>query len=266
MITMTSRETIEEAHNAHHPSEGGWLADGSALEKLYFSLDDGGPHTSKWSHAFDVYERHLARFRGTDVVLLEIGINHGGSMRLWREYFGPRATIMGADVFDSSFMQGNPLYGSPNITFIGNETHNPRHTAWWEQLRRLVPRLDVLIDDGGHTANLQKQSLTMGVPMLHPGGVYLCEDIGDFSEKGSIVRLAAQQYLLGEDGFYPFKWGRGMTKQKRLTWVQRELFSMSAYPHMLVVERLTRPRNRINHKGVGNITKTGKRPKGTHMG
>lgn len=264
---MSAGETILAlAANSAHQSEGGWLAGASTLANLYYSLDDGGPHTSKWSHAFDIYERHLARFRGTDVFLLEIGINHGGSLRLWRQYFGPRATIMGADVFDSSFMQGNPLYGAPNITFIGNQTHNPRHAAWWKELRRLVPRLDVLIDDGGHTANLQKQSLTMGIPMLHPGGVYVCEDIQDNMAKQSIVRLAAQQYMLGEEGFYPFKWGHGMARQKSLTKVQRELFSMSAYPHMLVVERLTRPRSRVNHKGVGNITKTGKRPKGTHMG
>ena len=42
----------------------------------------------------EAYESHLAKFRGTDVVIAEVSIYSGGSLRMWREYFGPKATMM----------------------------------------------------------------------------------------------------------------------------------------------------------------------------
>ena len=156
---------------------GSWLGTPSALETTFRNLDRDGPRTRKWAHGFAVVDRHLSRFRGTDVVLLEIGINMGGSLRLWREYLGKRATIIGVDVFDASFMQGNPLYGSPNLTIDADYHkgfHPVRSEAFWTNLSRAVPRLDVIVDDGGHTAVLQRASLDYGVPRLAPGGVYIC--------------------------------------------------------------------------------------------
>ena len=52
----------------------------------------------KWHHYFDVYEKFMAPFRGTDVRLLEIGVARGGSLRMWREYLGPAARISGAEL------------------------------------------------------------------------------------------------------------------------------------------------------------------------
>ena len=55
---------------------------------------------SKWTHYFDVYHRHFARYRGTPCTIVEIGVYHGGSLELWRDYFGPRARIIGVDIED----------------------------------------------------------------------------------------------------------------------------------------------------------------------
>jgi len=40
-----------------------------------------------------------------------------------------------------------------------------------------VPRIDILIDDGGHTPEQQIVTLEEMLPYISPGGVYLCEDI-----------------------------------------------------------------------------------------
>ena len=56
-----------------------------------------GPVVWKWRHYFSIYERHLRRFRGTDVHFCEVGIFSGGSMRMWRWYFGEKATIYGVE-------------------------------------------------------------------------------------------------------------------------------------------------------------------------
>jgi hypothetical protein len=52
----------------------------------------------KWLHYFDIYERHFARFRGREIHMMEIGVYHGGSLQMWKHYFGPKATIYGVDI------------------------------------------------------------------------------------------------------------------------------------------------------------------------
>ncbi len=52
----------------------------------------------KWAHYFDIYDRHFARFRDKEIVILEIGVSQGGSLQMWKDYFGPKAKIYGIDV------------------------------------------------------------------------------------------------------------------------------------------------------------------------
>src|SRR3989344_1191002 len=66
------------------------------LEKYFDSNTKNLMH--KWMHYFDIYDRHFSRFPGTDVHLLEIGVSQGGSLQMWKGYFGPRAVIYGADI------------------------------------------------------------------------------------------------------------------------------------------------------------------------
>jgi cephalosporin hydroxylase len=65
--------------------------------RAYF---ESGPERllHKWVHYFDVYHRHLAPYRGQAVTLVEFGVFHGGSLRMWRDYFGRRARIVGVDI------------------------------------------------------------------------------------------------------------------------------------------------------------------------
>ena len=57
-----------------------------------------GRNTSKWSQYFPAYERHFSRFINHSFVFLEIGVRYGGSLPLWRQYFGPNAIIVGIDI------------------------------------------------------------------------------------------------------------------------------------------------------------------------
>ena len=52
----------------------------------------------KWSHYFEVYERYLSGIRRNSPTVVEIGVQLGGSVQMWREYFGSAARIYGIDV------------------------------------------------------------------------------------------------------------------------------------------------------------------------
>ena len=66
------------------------------LEKYFAS--NTGKLMDKWKHYFEVYDRHFSRFRGTAVHLVEFGVFQGGSLQMWKHYFGPRAKIYGVDI------------------------------------------------------------------------------------------------------------------------------------------------------------------------
>ena len=66
------------------------------LEK-YFT-ENTGRLITKWKHYFEIYDKHLSRFRGTDVHVVEFGVYQGGSLRMWKQYFGPESKIYGIDI------------------------------------------------------------------------------------------------------------------------------------------------------------------------
>jgi len=123
----------------------------------------------KWLHYFDIYERHFERFRGTDVHVLEIGVYHGGSLQMWKDYFGPRARIFGVDLVEVCKL----LEEDQIEIFIGDQGDR----GFLRALAARLPRIDILIDDGGHVLAHQIATFEELFPAISPTGVYLCEDL-----------------------------------------------------------------------------------------
>jgi len=121
-----------------------------------------GRQIDKWRHYFDVYEKHFARYVGTPVRMLEIGIDHGGSLQMWKEYFGPQATIIGIDIEPRC-----AEYREPQI-----EVHIRDQCD--SSIAQLGP-FDIVLDDGSH--QIKHQEMTYDHLWPRCRGVYLIEDI-----------------------------------------------------------------------------------------
>ena len=61
-------------------------------------LTNTGRRVDKWTHYFPIYEKHLKDWRNRTLTFLEIGVAKGGSLQMWKRYFGPMATIVGIDI------------------------------------------------------------------------------------------------------------------------------------------------------------------------
>jgi hypothetical protein len=135
----------------------------------YFQNHKEGQGIWKWEHYFDIYHRHFSKFVGQKVNVLEIGIYSGGSLEMWRSYFGERSHIYGIDIQEAC-----KKYENDHISvFIGDQEDR----SFWNNFRKGIEGIDILIDDGGHTPEQQQITLEEMLPHIRPGGVYLCEDV-----------------------------------------------------------------------------------------
>lgn len=118
-----------------------------------------GRQIDKWRHYFPIYEKHFAKYVGTAVRVLEIGVDHGGSLQMWKSYFGFQARVVGVDI--------NPAcadYAEAQIEIvIADQCKLPE-----------LGKFDIIIDDGSHICAHQSITYREMWPRCH--GVYLIED------------------------------------------------------------------------------------------
>jgi hypothetical protein len=129
----------------------------------------GGKGLMKQDTYPDAYHRHFSRFQRSAVTMLEIGVLGGGSLQMWRTYFGPQSRIIGLDI-DPECRQHA---GEGIEVFIGDQAD----AAFLESLVEEVGPIDIVVDDGGHEKEQQVTSFEVLFPRLSPTGVYACEDV-----------------------------------------------------------------------------------------
>jgi len=123
----------------------------------------------KWMHYFEIYVRHFAPFRGLPITMLEIGVSHGGSLQMWKHYFGPQARIYGMDIDPRC-----SVLAEENVEIIiGDQSDR----AFLRKLRHELPPFDIVLDDGGHGMEQLIVTFEELFPHVRDGGVYLAEDL-----------------------------------------------------------------------------------------
>lgn len=109
--------------------------------------------------------------------VLEVGIQQGGSIKLWRDYF-TNAMVYGLDIIKFNEINSHLIKDDPRIvlytgvnaydsTFVANHLS---HTKY-----------DMMLDDGPHTLETMKQFIQMYLPLLSDTGIMAIEDVQDIS-------------------------------------------------------------------------------------
>tara|TARA_A100000171_G_C2139299_1_gene153336 strand:- start:273 stop:1061 length:789 start_codon:yes stop_codon:yes gene_type:complete len=206
----------------------------SDLEK-YFN-QNSGRLVHKWSHYFDIYDRHFKRFRGEPVVILEIGVFHGGSLQMWKNYFGDKVKIYGVDI--------NPdckALEEENVEiFIGSQSDK----FFLRDLKAKIPRADIIIDDGGHTMTQQRITFEELFDHVKEDGIYLCEDMhtsywleygGGVKRRGTFIEYSKKLI----DSLNAYHSRQSSFKPSSFT---KSVDSLHFYDSVLVIEKKNRPK------------------------
>ena len=123
----------------------------------------------KWKHYFPVYERHFRDFVYKPVTFLEIGCGLGGSLQMWKRYFGPHARIIGIDILPRC-----KEYEEDQIDVrIGPQ----QDTTFLQSLIDEFGTPDIVLDDGSHVMSHVVSSFQYLYPRTAKNGIYMVEDL-----------------------------------------------------------------------------------------
>ena len=174
----------------------------------------------KWLHYFEIYHRHLSSFISKQPTLLEIGVYGGGSLDMWQDYFNQGCQIIGVDID-----QRCQHYANDNISIvIGDQSDR----QFWHKFKSQTPELDIVIDDGGHRAFQQIVTLEECLPLIKPGGVYICEDVHGFDNVFLDYIHGLSKTIHSYDEKSQFK--------VKANAVQQHVQSIHLYPYVVVIQ------------------------------
>ena len=124
--------------------------------------------SSKYTKYFDVYEKLFNKYKGKDINFLEIGVQNGGSLEIWKNYFGENSKIIGIDLNPSC-----KKFEKDNIYIeIGSQSDQ----RFWADFFSKYGMIDIVLDDGGHTNYQQIVTLDCCIKKIKDGGLLITED------------------------------------------------------------------------------------------
>lgn len=232
------------------------------LEQIYYSHT--GRRIFKWHHYLAIYDRHLQAYKAlaaqniiqeTTAVapkgklrILEIGVQNGGSLQMWRRFFGAEAIIFGIDI-DPKCKQ---FEEDDCHVRIGDQS-DPSFLA---SVIAEMGGVDIVIDDGSHIASHQFASFKALFPLLSSGGMYICEDLhtsywndweGGYRKPGTFIETAKDMVDHMHEWYWPISTPLDGLKLKT------SALSVAFYDSIVVIEKGAKTRPYAVHVGKSSF-------------
>ena len=136
----------------------------------------------------EVYDIIFKEIQSTAQNILEIGIDRGGSILLWKQYF-TNANIYGIDCSNRNCIRNEIVpYLNDDRVILLTEI-NAYDPSTIQHIDAVNNKFDVIIDDGPHTLDSQKQFIELYSPLLSERGILIIEDIQDINYLNDLVEV-----------------------------------------------------------------------------
>ena len=175
---------------------------------------------------FQVYEEIFQNYTEKKITFVEVGVLGGGSLFMWRDYFGKDARIIGIDLNPEAKKWEKHGFE----IFIGSQSDE----KFWNDFYTKVGKIDILLDDGGHYNKQQIISVSKSLPNINDGGMIVIEDchtsyMNRFGNPSKFSFINFSKYIIDKINYrYPeIGSNRENIKEKRI-------FSISFYESIVV--------------------------------
>lgn len=119
--------------------------------------------SDKWESYLYAYDQIFSLYRDDEIRLLEIGVQNGGSLETWADYFWDATEIIGIDTDPKC---GELEFEDDRIKVIVGDSKEVE----------IEGEFDIIIDDGSHTAQDIIANFNRWWPKLANDGIYVVED------------------------------------------------------------------------------------------
>jgi glycosyltransferase involved in cell wall biosynthesis/SAM-dependent methyltransferase len=130
-----------------------------------------GKVSDKWSLYLAEYDRLFSPYRDQPIRLLEIGVQNGGSLEIWSQYFAKAERLVGCDIDPGC---ERLRYEDPRIAVVVGDANTDQAQA---AIQAHSAQFDLIIDDGSHTSSDIVRSFARYFPALREGGLFIAEDL-----------------------------------------------------------------------------------------
>ena len=194
---------------------------------------------NKWKHYFEIYEENFSKFRNKRITILEIGVFRGGSLKMWQNYFGNKANLIGIDIDPAC----KKFENNNTKVYIGDQTNE----NFLRSILNENENPDIIIDDGGHTSNQQISSFNFLYEDLKPNGVYLVEDthtsyVKEFQDREDNLTFTEYAKILSDElnDWYRvmnYKSYKKKVDQVDVSYWARNIYKISFYNSIIAIEK-----------------------------
>ena len=125
-----------------------------------------------------LYQKLLISKKETAKNVLEVGIYHGGSIKLWNDFF-TNATIYGLDIMNIENVWENIKNKEQIILHTSKDAYNEDFFTANFLYKNI--KCDFMLDDGPHTLESMKQFIKLYSQIMTDDGILIIEDVQDIS-------------------------------------------------------------------------------------
>jgi hypothetical protein len=127
------------------------------------------------SHSYlSLYPKLLEKKKDTAKNILEIGIQNGGSIKLWHDYF-TNATIYGLDIMNENKLWDEIKNKDRIILYCSYNAYDTEKfkTTFLDK----DIKFDLILDDGPHTLDSMKTFIKLYSQIMTDDGILIIEDV-----------------------------------------------------------------------------------------
>jgi len=175
---------------------------------------------------FQVYEEIFRNYIGKKITFVEVGVLGGGSLFMWRDYFGKDARIIGVDL--------NPEAKKWEKHGFEIFTGSQSDENFWNNFYNEVGKIDILLDDGGHYNKQQITTVNRSLPNINDGGMIVVEDchtsyMNRFGNPSKFSFINFSKNIVDKINYRYPEIGPNIENSK-----EKRIFSMSFYESIVV--------------------------------
>ena len=166
------------------------------------TLIDNNTTDKDQGHCYaEIYDIIFEEIQFTAQNILEIGIDRGGSILLWKNYFS-NANIYGIDCNQEACINPEVLEHLRTddrvVLLTGLNAYDSLALQMVDAIstrnfKKPNPKFDVIIDDGPHTLYSQKKFIQLYASLLSENGILVIEDIQDINYLNDLVEVVPDE-------------------------------------------------------------------------